>query len=355
MKHLSVCAVLLALASPSVFAADPPQAAATPVPTTPAAKVADRAAVQREMADLQKRMGELGRRMGALSARLNMDSPQSLAWRYMADPHRGMLGLVLSPGAKGMKVAALTPGGAAEHAGVKVGDVIERVDGKAVGGNGSTADLGPLDELKVGTTVHLGVLRNGKSRDIAVKAERREAQGWAVMMAPQMAAMAPRMAKLAAADAKWEVKLADLDAHAGQLADKERVFVRQLAPWWGLNLASLNGDLAGYFGTDTGALVLSSEPDRYPGLKAGDVITAIDGSKVDRPEDVMRALRGQGEGKTVKLSVRRHGKAMMVDMKAPPLSALLPPPPPAPPVPPPAPLAPPPPPPLPPPPPGHAV
>jgi predicted metalloprotease with PDZ domain len=329
MKHLSACAVLLALASPSAFAADPP--------ATPTAKVADRAAVQREMADLQKRMGELGRRMGALSARLNMDSPQSLAWRYMADPDRGMLGLVLSPDAKGMKVAALTPGGAAEHAGVRVGDIIERVDGKAVGGQGATADLGPLDEVKVGTTVRLGVLRNGTSRDIAVKAERREAQGWAVMMAPQVAAMAPRMARLAAADAKWRVKLADLDAHAGRLADKERLFVRQLAPWWGLNLASLNGDLSSYFGTDTGALVLSSEPDRYPGLKAGDVITAIDGSKVERPEDVMRALRGQGEGKTVKLSVRRHGKAMTVDMKAPPLSALLPPPPPAPPVPPPPP------------------
>ena len=45
--------------------------------------------------------------------------------------------------------------------------------------------------------------------------------------------------------------------------------LRVFAPWWGLNLTSLNPDLGSYFGSDKGVLVLSAEDDDFKQLKAG--------------------------------------------------------------------------------------
>ncbi|HEX7340130.1 MAG TPA: PDZ domain-containing protein [Rhodanobacteraceae bacterium] len=91
-----------------------------------------------------------------------------------------------------------------------------------------------------------------------------------------------------------------------------------LSPWWGLNLAPLNPDLASYFGTQKGALVLSTDSRRYPGLKAGDVITDVNGTSVTTPMDVMRTLRGIATGSSVTWKVLRHHHVQTVTMKAPP-------------------------------------
>lgn len=301
-----------------------PAMAAPPAQPAPASST-DPAAMRAEFAQLRAQMDELARRMGRLSVRMGEHGPRAYAFRYLADPNRGMLGVVLEPSDKGLKVVAVTPGGPAEQAGIAAGDVITAVDGKTVRrDDGAVHAFGDVD---AGQSVRLSIDRGGTVRKVAVKAERREAMAWPNVV------MAHRM--------NWN------DSHGP--VDVERVLERarrQLeharrhdtfffsAPWWGLNLAPLNPDLGRYFGTDKGALVLSAESSRYPGLKAGDVITAIDGKSVERPEDVMRALRDRKEGQLVRLAVRRHGANTSVRMKTPALTDLLPPPPPAPPAPP---------------------
>lgn len=330
---------LLVLASAPVPAAAPqaaPSSAATP---------AGRAALQQEFSQLQKRMDKLAKRMGQLSGKLALDSPRLYAFRYLTDPDSGMIGLVLDrdPEHHGLKVEALTPGGPAEQAGVRVGDVIVSIDGKPV-----QEDIRPLDALagiKAGTRVKLGLLRDGKRHEVTVKAEHRKVPGWTSLMIAHASSSGNLPAQLDALSSninqwlsgpegkQWQKAMHDW---AGKLAanDANAVY-RQLTPWWGLNLASLGPDLGSYFGTQRGALVLSTQSRLYPGLKAGDVITAVDGKRVEQPEDVMRALRGQAAGKVAHLTVRRHGKSLKVDVKAPkafPFS--LPPMPPAPPKPP---------------------
>jgi hypothetical protein len=132
-------------------------------------------------------------------------------------------------------------------------------------------------------------------------------------------------------------------------------------PWWGLNLASINPDLGGYFGTDKGVLVLSTD-DSMKDLKSGDVLLDVDGKPVERPEDALRLLREHPSGTEVKVQVLRQHKPLTLSMKTPDYKGIfvpappVPPAPPAPPAPPgraampapPAPPAPPPPPPLPP-------
>ncbi|GAB3031340.1 hypothetical protein GCM10027285_12600 [Oleiagrimonas citrea] len=333
MYRRILCITALLLAAFAVQAAPPPS---TPSP-------AEQAKLQKEFQHLQKRMEELGERMGKLAVRMHADDPKVYAYRFMADPDRGMLGLVMMPTDKGLKVAAITPGSSAEKAGIKAGDLIVAVDGKsAVANNGPgshASRLELLQNLKVGQKVKLKLDHDGSQRTVHVTAQRHDSPDW--------------QRALAMHDIHWHDKgPGDVDverivirAHdkLGKLRSKKMLFFG--TPFWGLNLTSLNKDLGRYFGTEKGALVLSTDAERYPGLKAGDVITRVDGSAIDDPEDVTRAVHEhKGEG-PLKLALRRHGRTLNITMKAPSIDAILPPLPPPPPVPPPAPPVPPPPPP----------
>ncbi|HJR11493.1 MAG TPA: PDZ domain-containing protein, partial [Rhodanobacteraceae bacterium] len=108
----------------------------------------------------------------------------------------------------------------------------------------------------------------------------------------------------------------------------------RMPPWFGLNLAPLNHGLGSYFGTDRGALVLSRDDRQFPEMQPGDVITAVDGQSIARPEDATRALREAAKNKSVAVALRRHGKPVTLTMKVPAQWDVLPPPPPPPPVPP---------------------
>ena len=62
----------------------------------------------------------------------------------------------------------------------------------------------------------------------------------------------------------------------------------------GVSTQSLSKQLADYFGVKEGGVLITSVSDNSPaakaGLKAGDVITAIDGEKVTSPGDITRVL-----------------------------------------------------------------
>jgi hypothetical protein len=285
---------------------------------------------QRELEQMRGQMRELSRKMADLSMKLGDVGPRTYAFRYLGDPDRGMIGVVLAPDKNGLRVDAVTPGGPADKAGVRDGDVLTAVDGKKLAGE-EAGDA--LHDLKIGQGVKLTVLHDGKSREVALKAERREpfvfsdAFGKGGLLPPDF-------------DHRIELKVHDAMRHAG---DGMRE-LRLLTPWWGLNLAALNPDLGGYFGTDKGVLVLSADADSYTGLKSGDVLQQVGGHAVNRPEDALRLLRDAPAGSEVKMQVLRQRKLVTLSLKAPEFKGIfVPPPPPAPPAPPamPAPPAPP--------------
>ncbi|HUX74205.1 MAG TPA: DegQ family serine endoprotease [Steroidobacteraceae bacterium] len=66
----------------------------------------------------------------------------------------------------GALVAGVLPGSAAERAGVKTGDIITSVNGVPMASAGELRNA--IGMLRVGTTVQLGLLRDGKTRRLAV-------------------------------------------------------------------------------------------------------------------------------------------------------------------------------------------
>lgn len=316
------------------------------------AEAAREAADAQKLADLQTRMSDLAQRMAELSVKIG-DRASASALAYLADGKRGMLGIAVDPDDDGMHVDAVTPGGPAERAGLKAGDVITTINGKHLSWDDESL-LNGLSDLPPGKPVRMSVLRDGKTLQFHVTPERFQAADWQALARTAQAAAQQSVAKVNSPEFREQIQRsveeamkqtakarADIAAYRGKgFTLKGRWF----APWWGLNLAPLNPELGHYFGTDAGALVLSADAQSYPGLESGDVITAVDGHAVARPEDVMRGLQASPAGSTAHLKVLRHGKQVALSLKVRARGYLLPPAPPAPAAPPVAPAGPPPPP-----------
>ncbi|MBA2291674.1 MAG: PDZ domain-containing protein [Gemmatimonadales bacterium] len=84
-----------------------------------------------------------------------------------------------------------------------------------------------------------------------------------------------------------------------------------------LELTSLNAGLGSYFGTTEGVLVINVPDTDNQGLMSGDVITAIDGRKVSSPSQLMRILRTYEKDEAPKLQIMRQKRAETVSIKLP--------------------------------------
>lgn len=335
MKRMLAFCLLLSFPG-AIFAAPPSSA-----------QMDSDAALQQQMAALQTRMNALASRMAALSARIG-DEANASALHYLADSRRGMLGMAVSPGARGLRVEAVTPGGPAERAGLETGDTIIAINGRPVGSHGD-ASADSLRQAEAGKPIALTVDHDGKTHELRVTPERLQAADWqdiarqAELAANEAAARVrspefQRQIQQSIDEAMKSAEVARKSAAAAREAARqagsgERRWIISMSPWWGLNLAPLNPGLGHYFGTDRGVLVLSRSDKQFPGLESGDVITAVGGKPVTQPEDVLRALRNATADSRVHMAVRRHGKTVALAMRVPQRWNALPSPPPMPPMP----------------------
>lgn len=86
----------------------------------------------------------------------------------------------------------------------------------------------------------------------------------------------------------------------------------------GITVSDLSPQLAEYFGTKDGVLVSSVNDDSIgakAGLKAGDVLTSINGTKVNDPSDVRRVMNGLAGGAEFTLEIMRDKRAMTLKGK----------------------------------------
>ena len=89
--------------------------------------------------------------------------------------------------------------------------------------------------------------------------------------------------------------------------------------WLGVGLQPLTVELGKKFGVNEGEGVLVNEvfekdPAAVAGIKAGDVITKVDGNLVDTPNKLSRLVAGLPPGSTVKVEVVRDGHRIPLDV-----------------------------------------
>lgn len=170
---------------------------------------------------------------------------------------------------------------AAEKAGVQVGDVITDFDGVHVR---SSAELRRLiRETPSGRTVEIRVHRDGKSRTLSAKLEAAQNPSNFNYMFKKGSPGQPFFPPM----------VPPMMAHRATL---------------GIQGDDLTPQLAKYFGVTQGTGVLVFEvtlggPADKAGVKAGDVITQVDGKAVNGVEELRRAVNGNFSNETRKVSL----------------------------------------------------
>jgi membrane-associated protease RseP (regulator of RpoE activity) len=255
----------------------------------------------------------------------------------MAGPGLGIV-MAANAASTGVKIAAVTPDSPAMKAGIRSGDVVLQVNGKAIPGNGNEAVENArkmIGELKKGQVVKLRYARQGKTYDASITADdiqrvmafRREGP----RMGPGEHWKHEDIEHLLPPGVDMEIQRIGPRGDCGKgKKDCGMPMMYEAFRWQGLNLASIDSELGRYFGTSKGVLVLSSG-EEMKGLQSGDVIQKVGGAAVESPRDVMRALREKDSGSKVAFEVLRDKRAMAVNVVVPesrPLPFITPPPPP---------------------------
>jgi len=101
-----------------------------------------------------------------------------------------------------------------------------------------------------------------------------------------------------------------------ELIEKGRV----TRPWIGIASMKITPQLARYYGlpASEGALVAKIEPYSPAddaGLRKGDVIEQIDGSKVEDPTQIASRVRGKQVNERLTLTVNRYGRQLQVPVQ----------------------------------------
>ena len=175
----------------------------------------------------------------------------------------------------GVEVASIEKESAAAKAGIAEGDVIQLANGEKIRHAQDLVDV--ISELAPGTTVKIGLWRNGKTLEVSATLGRQE-----------------RKEKFV-----WHGK------------DLPRVL--RSGAYLGVVLQELNDDLAPYFKVKAGEGVLiirveKDSPAEKAGLKAGDVVVQLAEKKIGNADALHEALADLKKGDTAAITVIRHGK-----------------------------------------------
>lgn len=187
---------------------------------------------------------------------------------------------------EGVLVSDVVAGSPAEAAGFAKGDVIVEIDGTTV--TSTEQAISQVKSHAPGDKVKIVVVRDGKREVMTAALGTREAD---VQATP-------------------ETK----DYYDIKIPRMERIF-KDFKPepggYLGVKAQEISDDLGQYFGVGEGDGVLVLEvmedtPAERAGLKAGDVITKVDGEDVSDPGELVGYMREREPGQKVDLTLKRN-------------------------------------------------
>jgi serine protease Do len=204
--------------------------------------------------------------------------------------------------AGGVAVTDVQPGTPADRAGLKRGDVIVEFDGFRVRSAANFARL--VQETSPDRRVNLSVVRDGNRQALTATLEERRAAVDLPQLRDDLRAL-PN-------DRLFDVPRTPRAPRQPNLGGDQRRIGTMLMP--------LNDQLAEYFGVrQGGVLVTSVDPDSpaaHAGLRAGDVITAVNGKLVMNPGDVRDAIRNAGSSGSLDVAIMRDKKTQTIRIPA---------------------------------------
>lgn len=259
--------------------------------------------IELQLREAEKQLSEAAARVAELSRQRLPDV--TMVTRHLRVSDRPVLGVTIGDGGEdgpveGVTVRGVTPGSAAEDAGLRTGDVLTAVNDESLSADTQSEAneklLELMDGVEEGDTLEIEYLRDGRSDTVQV--EPRDRAGFSV----------------AFDDRSWHVPFAP----AAPGARVDRWFGFHGAGRWGdMEMVSLTEELGRYFGTDQGLLVVRAPEDDSLKLQDGDVIQSIDGRKPQSASHAMRILASYQGGETLTIEIMRDKQRETLQVEMP--------------------------------------
>lgn len=243
--------------------------------------------------------------------------------------------------ARGAYLTAVTPGGPADKAGLRAGDVITRLDGQALvvqGAKAAESESAPglrlielAAKLEPNDTIPVEYLRGDARRttslvtgDDRILITEGEGNLFRFRMPDREFAWSMPGLRLEREGPGGEEGLLRRRIEVAPRVEFRRegpggvVMAFGGSSLWDLELAPITEDLGWYFGTSEGTLVIKAPASSSLGLKAGDVILSVDGRKPSSPSSLLRILRSYEQGESFKLEIMRQKRRETITGKVDP-------------------------------------
>lgn len=232
------------------------------------------------------------------------------------------------PAERGALLGKIAPDSPASKAGLKENDVVTEVNGQHV--EGAMQFRRMVREIPAGRNAQLTVWRDGRTQTLSVTLGKSEelrhnrmfaAPGTFAFRMPDMPSM-PDLPEVA------EIPDMPSTEWGGMIMGGQ--------PRLGIDAEDLNGQLGSFFGAPEGEGILvrsvnSGSPAEKAGLKAGDVITSLNGDRIRSVGDLRQKLSARHEDadknadkdkdkakeRTVKLGVLRNKSEMSLNVELP--------------------------------------
>lgn len=271
----------------------------------------ERQEMQRRLRELQAEVRELQRRLQALDRERRVAAAVPVSPAVVFPRQRARLGVTVNTRRNpavdsiGAELSAVTPGGPADQAGLRTGDIIvtfnrERLAGRYPAASEYESEPGIklmhfARELAPGDTVEVEYRRGNERRKATVVARELEQNEWF----------------------SFRMRPPDVRVDARPLVEGTRDLVRSMVftfgdRWLDMELVSLNPELGEYFGTSEGLLVIRAPQEQELNLRSGDVILRIHGRAPSSQSHLLRILRSYAPGESVQIEVMRQRRRQTV-------------------------------------------
>lgn len=212
------------------------------------------------------------------------------------------------PAERGVVIGKVVADSPAAKAGLKENDVVTEINGQRIESAATFRRM--IHEIPAGRTAQLTIWRDGHSQSLSVTLGHSEDRGrvWTSKAAPgNFAFRMPDMPR---------VEIPRMDFDGAMLLGRPRL---------GIDAEDLSGQLGSYFGAPDGEGVLvrevnSGSPAEKAGLKAGDVITSVDGERIHSVGDLREKLSAKHDddkATSVKLGILRNKSEMSLTAELP--------------------------------------
>jgi C-terminal processing protease CtpA/Prc len=303
-------AAILLLAGQAVAQDDEQERAAAEATAGAHAIKAREAELSQRLQEAERRMAEAARQIAELSTERLPQLREIERRIQIISDDRPRLGINIAgedsdEPVAGVLVVGVTPGSAAEDAGLRAGDMITSINDESMGADRADAAnqlvLDFMEGVEEGDILVVEYLRDGKVGSVEVEPRPVHDQRFALR------------------DFSRDFSMPEVHVAPNVIQNLGENFAMFWSGnvWSDMELVDLNAGLGKYFGADSGVLVVSAPESNALQLEDGDVIRKIDGREPTSVRHAMRILSSYQPGETLKLEILREKKQRTLDIEMP--------------------------------------